>query len=49
MIREIGMNARLAISELLGRPAHLKLDVRVSPEWTESPRALAALGYGPSE
>ncbi len=45
MIRDVGTRARLAISELLQRPAHLKLTVRVEPDWTTSPQAMAALGY----
>ena len=47
MIREIGTKARAAITELLGRPAHLKLEVKVVPDWTTSPAALARLGYRP--
>ncbi len=47
MIREIGTKARAAITELLGRPAHLKLQVKVDAEWTTSPEALARLGYRP--
>jgi GTP-binding protein Era len=45
MIRDIGTNARHEISELLQRPAHLKLTVAVEPEWTTSSAALARLGY----
>jgi len=45
MIREVGTRARHEISDLLQRPAHLKLTVRVEPEWTTSPAALARLGY----
>jgi GTPase len=45
MVREIGIQARAAISDLLQRPAHLKLTVRVEPGWTTSPEALARLGY----
>jgi GTP-binding protein Era len=47
MIREIGTKARAEITELLGRPAHLKLEVKVEPDWTTSPGALARLGYRP--
>jgi GTP-binding protein Era len=47
MIREIGTKARAQITELLGRPAHLKLQVKVDAEWTTSPEALARLGYRP--
>jgi len=45
MIKDVGTRARLAISELLQRPAHIKLTVRVEADWTTSPHALAALGY----
>jgi GTP-binding protein Era len=45
MIRDVGTRARLGISELLQRPAHLKLLVKVQPDWTSSPEAMAALGY----
>jgi GTP-binding protein Era len=47
MIREVGTKARAEITQLLGRPAHLKLDVKVEPEWSTSPGALARLGYRP--
>jgi GTP-binding protein Era len=46
MIREVGTRARAAISDLLQRPAHLKLHVKVDPDWTISPEALARYGYG---
>jgi GTPase len=45
MIREVGTKARAEITALLGRPAHLKLEVKVDPEWTTSPEALRRLGY----
>jgi GTP-binding protein Era len=45
MVRDIGIKARAAITDLLQRPAHLKLTVRVEPGWTTSPEALARLGY----
>ncbi len=47
MIKEIGTKARAEITSLLGRPAHLKLQVKVDSEWTTSPEALARLGYRP--
>lgn len=49
MIRDVGTRARLAITDLLQRPAHLKLLVRVEPDWTTSPQAMAALGYRANE
>ena len=45
MIRDVGTRARTEITKLLGRPAHLKLEVKVVPDWTTSPEALARLGY----
>lgn len=45
MIREVGTAAREAIGQMLGRPAHLRLFVKVASEWTTSPEALARLGY----
>ena len=45
MIREIGTRARGEISDLLQRQAHLKLHVKVDPEWTTSPDAIARYGY----
>jgi len=45
MIRDIGTRARGAISDLLQRPAHLKLHIKVDPDWTISPEALARYGY----
>ena len=47
MIREIGTQARGGISDLLQRPAHLKLHIKVHPDWTTSPDALARYGYAP--
>jgi GTPase len=47
MIRDVGTRARVAISELLQRPAHVKLHVKVHPDWTASPEALASYGYKP--
>jgi GTP-binding protein Era len=46
MIREVGTIARREVSERLGRPAHLRLRVRVAPDWTTSTEALSKLGYG---
>jgi GTP-binding protein Era len=47
MIREVGTAARGEITRLLDRPSHLKLEVRVSPDWTTSPETLRELGYQP--
>jgi GTP-binding protein Era len=45
MIRDIGMKARMEATKLLGRPVHLKLFVKVVPEWTTSKPMLESLGY----
>jgi GTPase len=45
MIRDLGTAARAEVSRLLGRPAHLRLQVRVAPDWTSSAASLARLGY----
>jgi GTP-binding protein Era len=49
MIREVGTAARKEIAHLLGRPVHLRLNVRVEEGWTASPQGLAELGYGEEE
>jgi GTP-binding protein Era len=45
MIRDVGTRARAAISDLIQRPAHLKLHVEVHPDWTTSAEAMARYGY----
>ena len=45
MIRDIGARARAEVTTLLGRPAHLRLHVKVAPEWTSSQSGIAHLGY----
>jgi GTP-binding protein Era len=45
MIKEIGTRARAEIGKLLGCPVHLKLHVKVDPDWTRNGRALSRLGY----
>jgi GTP-binding protein Era len=45
MIKNIGTRARAEIAKLVGLPAHLKLFVKVDPEWTRTQAALRRLGY----
>jgi len=45
MIREVGTAARKEASALLGQPVHLRLFVKVAPEWSQSPSTLDELGY----
>lgn len=44
-VKRIGTLARKRIEELLGCKVDLRLFVAVEPDWTQSPRALAELGY----
>lgn len=45
MVREIGSRARLAIEGLLDCPVHLKLFVRVDPDWTTTVSGIRKMGY----
>jgi GTP-binding protein Era len=45
MVREIGTRARAEIARMTGVPAHLKLFVKVDPEWTRTQASLKRLGY----
>ena len=45
MLKRIGTAARLRLEELCGRRVHLALWVRVTPDWRDSTRQLAELGY----
>lgn len=44
-IKAIGSNARAEISKLLGCPAHVRLTVRVSPDWTRKLAERRRFGY----
>jgi GTP-binding protein Era len=48
-VRELGIAARGALSEALGKPCHLKLFVKVQEAWSHEQSELAKLGYGGSE
>ena len=45
-IKAIGIRARKAIEQMLGRKIMLELWVKVSPGWTKSEQGLQRLGYG---
>ena len=45
MIKRIGIRARGAIEEWLGRQVHLELFVKVDPAWLKNPRRIEELGY----
>jgi GTP-binding protein Era len=46
MIKTIGMQARSAMRDLLHRPVHLRLFVRVEKHWKERDAVLRELGFG---
>jgi GTP-binding protein Era len=45
-VRELGIAARAALGEALGRTVHLSLFVKVLAEWSHGEAALRRLGYG---
>ena len=45
MVREIGTRARNEIGQLLDCPVHLRLFVRIDPEWTQNRSGLQKMGY----
>jgi GTP-binding protein Era len=45
MIRDVGTAGRQEIAKFLGRPVHLRLNVRVEEDWTQSRTEIARLGY----
>ena len=49
MIKKIGMAARRKIEEFLDSPVHLKLFVKVTPNWTKNLKRLKEFGYIPRE
>jgi GTP-binding protein Era len=46
-IKELGIAARAACAEALGKPVHLSLFVKVHEEWSREERELEKLGYKP--
>ena len=46
-IKELGIAARGALAEALGKPVHLSLFVKVLEEWSREERELEKLGYKP--
>ncbi|MSP21280.1 MAG: GTPase Era [Alphaproteobacteria bacterium] len=44
LLKDIGTKARLEISELIGQPAHLFLQVSVRPNWTDEPARWREMG-----
>ncbi len=44
-IKQLGIDARAAVAQLLGCPVHLALHVKVVPDWSQGDRGLHRLGY----
>ncbi|RMH40469.1 MAG: GTPase Era [Deltaproteobacteria bacterium] len=44
-IKEVGQRARAEIAKVLGCPVHVRLHVKVAPEWSSEPRGLRKMGY----
>jgi GTP-binding protein Era len=44
-VKELGIAARAALAEALGKPVHLSLFVKVIGEWSQAESELAKLGY----
>ena len=47
-VKELGIAARQALAEALGKPVHLSLFVKVLEEWSSAEHELKKLGYGPT-
>jgi GTP-binding protein Era len=45
MVKDLGMRARVEIAKLLDCPVHLKLFVKVDPDWTRAAEGLRRMGY----
>ena len=45
-LREISRLARADVQEMLGKPVHLEVWVRVKKGWSDDPAAMRKLGYG---
>jgi GTPase len=45
-IKELGIAARTALADALGKPVHLSLFVKVRESWSQTERDLRELGYG---
>jgi GTPase len=45
-VKELGIAARTALAEALGKPVHLSLFVQVREEWSQREQELRTLGYG---
>lgn len=47
MIKQLGINSRMAIQEFIDRKVHLELFVKVRPKWRDNENHLKEYGYNP--
>ena len=45
MLKGVGIAARRELERLLGHKVHLKIWVRVTPDWVDDPKALGQMGF----
>ena len=45
VLKHVGKNARIELRDMLGRPVHLELWVKVKDNWADSEKELLRLGY----
>jgi GTPase len=45
MLKQIGSIARKSVSELMGSPVHLAIQVRVAPDWQRNSKQMGRLGF----
>jgi len=45
MLKQIGSSARKNISQLMGSPVHLAIQVRVAPDWQRNSKQMGRLGF----
>lgn len=45
MLKQIGTIARQSISELMGKPVYLAIQVRVAPDWQRNSKQMGRLGF----
>ena len=45
MIKQLGINSRIAIEEFLGKKVHLELFIKVRPKWRDNENHLREYGY----
>jgi len=44
-LKEVGTEARIAISKMLGVPVYLDIRVKIAKDWQRDPKQLSRLGF----